>query len=638
MSGIAGIIRFDGGPVEPGQIEKMTGAMSYRGPDGINHRVVGPVALGQCMFRTTSESLEETQPLTNEEESLVLVMDGWLSNWKELRAELLAKSVRLRTRADAELVLRAYEAWGADSLAHIEGDFAFVIWDARRGEAFCARDRLGNKPFFYHWNEKQLIFASELTPVLEHPSTPETPNEGMIAEFLASQWFTRDETLWAGIFRLVAAHKMSATGRGLKIERYWSPDLSEALPFRRDEEYFEHYRELFADCVRRASRSQSPVAYEVSGGLDSSAIFCMAEKLRHDGRLPAPGADGYTLDFTGDQGADEMHYARSVGRHLGRTIHEAPPFMPPAAWYADHARVCRDFPGFPNGAMVIGLDQQMAPKHRVALNGLGGDEFLDGSRLYYVEHLLQGQWRQLYQALRRDIDASGRRQAVDWLVRCGIVGALPRPVQQGLRKTKQILTAGRGRGDNPSDSQSLYWLTAEMRRHVADRRQRSELHSRQLRCTAVHRGLLKSLNYPFSDHAMELTDRVSSMGQIERRAPMRDHRFVQFAFSTPEQLRLRGNVSKFIHRQALRDLLPDSVRERTDKAEFSLVFWNQLCEIIPKLSGPIARERRQWVTPAGVDTLYRELSREGEHFWPAWILWSLYGCHISVGSGTRFGR
>ena len=88
--------------------------MPYRGPDGINHWVRGSVALGQCMLRTTPESLEETQPLTNEDESLVLVMDGWLSNWKELRAELLAKSVRLRTRADAELVLRAYETWGRE--------------------------------------------------------------------------------------------------------------------------------------------------------------------------------------------------------------------------------------------------------------------------------------------------------------------------------------------------------------------------------------------------------------------------------------------------------------------------------------------------------------------------------------------
>jgi len=150
MSGIAGVIRFDGGPVEPGLVEKMTTAIAHRGPDGIRHWIRGSVALGQCMLRTTPESLEEDQPLTNEDESLVLVMDGRVDNWEELRKELSGRDTSLRDRSDAELVLRAYEAWGQECLAHIDGDFALVIWDARRQIAFCARDRMGNKPFHYH--------------------------------------------------------------------------------------------------------------------------------------------------------------------------------------------------------------------------------------------------------------------------------------------------------------------------------------------------------------------------------------------------------------------------------------------------------------------------------------------------------
>ena len=230
MSGIAGIIRFDGGPVEQGLIEKMTAAMPYRGPDGINHWVRGSVALGQCMLRTTPESLEETQPLTNEDESLVLVMDGWLSNWKELRAELLTKSVKLRNRADAELVLRAYEVWGAKCLAHLDGDFALAIWDARRREAFCARDRIGNKPFNYYWDGKTFIFSSELHPILVVPGVPENLNEGMVAEFLAMELVSRDETFWKRILRLCSAHKMVVSQSGYRIEEYWSPDLWNTLP------------------------------------------------------------------------------------------------------------------------------------------------------------------------------------------------------------------------------------------------------------------------------------------------------------------------------------------------------------------------------------------------------------------------
>ncbi len=147
MSGIAGIIHFDGKPVEPGLIEKMTSAMAHRGPDGINHWVKGSVALGQCMLRTTPESLEEHQPLTNEDESLVLVMDGRVDNWEELRRELLGRGAVLRNRSDAELVLRAYEVWGEECPDRIIGEFVFFIWDARQRRLFGAQGCRGNTTF-----------------------------------------------------------------------------------------------------------------------------------------------------------------------------------------------------------------------------------------------------------------------------------------------------------------------------------------------------------------------------------------------------------------------------------------------------------------------------------------------------------
>ena len=313
MSGIAGIIHFDGRPVEPGQVEAMTAAMHYRGPDGIHHWRRGNVALGQCMLRTTPESLEETQPLTNEDESLVLVMDGRVDNWEELRRELLGKGAVLRTRADAELVLRAYEVWGRDCLPHIDGDFALVIWDARRQEAFCARDRMGNKPFNYRWDGKTLIIASELHAILALPGVEQVFNEGLLAEYLGQEWFSRDETFWRGVMRLVAAQRMAVDADGVRIDQYWQPDLWAELPYKTDGEYVEHYRELFADVVRRMSRSHLPVACEVSGGLDSSAIFAMAEECRRRQELPAPAIDGYALDFHDDVEANELEYSRALG-------------------------------------------------------------------------------------------------------------------------------------------------------------------------------------------------------------------------------------------------------------------------------------------------------------------------------------
>ncbi|MDH5223012.1 MAG: asparagine synthase-related protein, partial [Betaproteobacteria bacterium] len=370
MSGIAGIIRFDGAPVEPGLVEKMTSAMDYRGPDGINHWVRGSVALGQCMLRTTPESLEETQPLANEDESLVLVMDGRVDNWEELRRELLARGAVLRTRSDAELVLRAYEAWGRECLAHVDGDFALVIWDARRREAFCARDRLGHKPLHYHWDGKAFAFASELHPLLGLSWVAQAPNEGMVAEYLAWEFHSRDETLWQGILRLVAAHRMVVSKDGPRIDEYWAPDLWADPGFTRDEQYFERYRELLTDAVRRLSRSHRPVAYEVSGGLDSSAVFCIAERLRRDRSLPAPDTLAYTVSFTDDSGANEIEYARAVGAFTGRRIEEAQPTYPSLAWYEARARTYREFPGYPNGAMAFeGMRYAASKESRVVLTG-----------------------------------------------------------------------------------------------------------------------------------------------------------------------------------------------------------------------------------------------------------------------------
>ena len=326
----------------------MTAAMQYRGPDGIHHWRRGNVALGQCMLRTTPESLEETQPLTNEDESLVLVMDGRVYNWEELRRELLGKGAVLRTRADAELVLRAYEVWGRDCLTRIDGDFALVIWDARRQEAFCARDRMGNKPFTYHWTGKTLYFASEQQAILRQPSVPQVLNEGMVAEYLAAQWFSRTETLWQDVLRLDAAHTMVVTPSGPTLSHYWAPDLQASLSFRSDQECAEHYRALLFDVVRRLSRSTHPIACEVSGGLDSSAIFAVAENPEATGKLAARQrwrATRWTSVAT-PMPMRSITAGRS-GRIWARPVHEVPPAHLPLSWYEDTARHFWTSPSFP---------------------------------------------------------------------------------------------------------------------------------------------------------------------------------------------------------------------------------------------------------------------------------------------------
>ena len=642
MSGIAAIIRFDGGPVEPGLIEKMTASMSYRGPDGIHHWLQGSSALGQCMLRTTQESLEEAQPLINEDESLVLVMDGWLENWQELRTELLARGTHLRTRADAELVLRAYEIWGRDCLAHLDGDFALVVWDARKRQVFCARDRMGNKPFHYHWDGRRLIVASDLSAILAMPSVQKVPNEGMIAEILAGHWYSRDETLWRGVMRLVAAHHMWVDGDGLRTDRYWSPLLKTPLRYKRDEDYFEHYRDVFADSVRRTSRSHLPVAYEVSGGLDSSAIFCMAEVLRTAGRLPAPAMKGYTWLFEADTDGDEIEYARAVGVHLKQAIQEIEPFRPALSWFASRAREDCDLPPYPNSAMVVSLRKAMVlDGSRVILNGEGGDEWVGGRRLYYAEQLVTRQWTELLQSLREDTAAFGPRQTVKWFVRHGLAHCLPRSIQEFLRR--QVSPKG------PNNFDSAFWLSANMQTLFGERRANFRHHRGPDEQNPARHSLLMRLNEAFAIHAREQGERTDARMGLEVRGPMYTRQFVELAFATPERLRLRGDSNKYIHTKALQGILPTIIAQRKTKADFSIAFQWQLDKLREVLLEKILHKEDNYLganeclAASGMAQLYRIYSEQPVDLKPIWELWAIYACNEALagtpaGSQTRRGE
>ena len=623
MSGIAGIIHFDGRPVEPGQVEAMTAALHTRGPDGIHHWRRGNVALGQCMLRTTPESLEETQPLTNEDESLVLVMDGRVDNWEELRRELLGKGAKLRTRADAELVLRAFEVWGRDCLKHIDGDFALLIWNARQQEAFCARDRMGSKPFQYHWNGKTLVFSSELRPIIDSQLVPKSINQFVLAEYLAAEWYSRDETLWDGVMRLVAGNLMMVSSSGLVVEEYWEPDLWEALPFRKDADYIDYYRKLITDSVRRLSRSHRPAAIEVSGGLDSSAIYCVAEQLRRSGRLPAPGIEGFTISFEDDPEANELGYARSVGEYCGTIIHEVAPTRVPLSWFADRARRVYDFPGFVNGTMAQGmLEKASAGGSRAILNGVGGDEWLAGSRAYYAEELGQFHWQSLYACLATDSAAFGVGKALKWLLRHGIFELLPSEARDALR---HLVRAGRGKMSHVDDA---YWVSAPMKRLLMERRANYRGQQGPAVCRYSQKEMLATRNDAYLALAREEAERLYAESGLEPRRPMHTAHFVQFAFSTPERLRFKGDRDKYIHVQALRSVIPQSICERKTKAQFPGMFRPFLSVLGHELIEGLPSRRRGWLSKEGMAHLVHAYDRRTQQGWPMWALWSIYGCDL----------
>lgn len=619
MSGIAGIIHFDGQPVTPGQIEAMTAAMPYRGPDGINHRTKANVALGQCMLRTTPESLEETQPLTNEDESLVLVMDGRVDNWEDLRRVLLARGAVLRTRADTELVLRAYEVWGVDCLPYIDGDFAFVIWDARSQEAFCARDRVGNKPFIYHWDGKTLSFASEVHPLLALPWVPEAMNPMMVAEYLGAAWTSVEETLWQGLLRLTPSHRMTVKrGQAPRVTRYWTPDLHSALPCRTDDEYVEYYRSVFTDVVRRMSRTHHPLAVEVSGGLDSSAIFAVADSLLRQNKLPTAQIDGYTLDFRGDAHADEVDYARAVGTHVGRPVHEVLPAHMPLEWYRGLASLYRDLPDYPNGAMGRSIaEAARARGSRVLMGGTGGDEWTGGCRLYYGEAIVGRRWTEFLAMAQRDAHVAGFPQAILWILRNGAFPLLPTAAKNMVRRLSNLATGKLNRDRRA-------WLSQAMQQQLAARSpELSSSAPQSLPRLGQHRQW-KNLSDAYGLLARELNERRAARMGLEWRQPFWNQSVVQTAFSTPERVRLRSE-NKWLHRRAMTGLLPETVLWRSTKAEFSVVFARNWDELLRSIETRTLAKRREWIDPVEFTRLMNSAFSPDCQEWAEGIAWTLFG-------------
>jgi asparagine synthase (glutamine-hydrolysing) len=450
----------------------------------------------------------------------------------------------------------------------------------------------------------------------------------MLAEYLATEWHSLDETLWREVLRLKPSHCMVAVGQGgLQLQRYWVPDLHLTLPCRTDEDYIEHYRALCADVVRRMSRANHPLALEVSGGLDSSALFAMAETLRQQGSLLAPGLEGYTLDFSGDPAADEMVYVRAVGSHLGRSIREVTPSHQPLESYRETARRYREFPDYPNGAMCQSIAEvARSGGSRVLISGTGGDEWLGGSRHYCAEAIAGWRGREMLALLQRDRREAGLPTALWWQIRHGLLPLLPGSLRRSLRK---ILDVAQDRRHDLCQS----WLAPAMQQHLAQRRKPYEPDPLLAWERIGQRRQGSLLWHPQITLGREINERRTSGIGLEWRQPFWDVRIIQAAFATPEHLRLRGFENKWLHRRALAALLPQQVLTRHSKAEFSVAFSRYWKDLRPEFLACVLPSRSDWVEQARVIDLMDKAFDHAADEWEEGIVWTLFGLDAVAGAG-----
>lgn len=294
-------------------LQRMSDRIRHRGPDAAGFYRDGPVALAHRRL-SILDLASSTQPMSTPDQQVTLVFNGEIYNFQALRQTLMEMGHVFQTQGDTEVLLNAYRAWGTGLLEHLQGMFAFALWDKARQQLFLARDHMGVKPLFYAWDQQTLIFASELKSLIEHPAVSRDIDLDAIGTFLECQFIPAPQTIYRQVKRLPAAHAMLLHNGKLDIWRYWSPDFSQKLVLDEPEAETALHDEV-RNSVARMMVSEVPIGSFLSGGLDSSLVSALMTDLA------GKPIETFSVGFEGKVRNSEHLYAQQVATHIGSHHH-----------------------------------------------------------------------------------------------------------------------------------------------------------------------------------------------------------------------------------------------------------------------------------------------------------------------------
>lgn len=552
MCGIAGFIDREKAAIGPGVVDAMTTALAHRGPDGAG-RWSGVTRNGRWRLSLGHRRLAiidvagGAQPMLAEQGQAVLVFNGEIYNFPELRRELEGLGHVFATRSDTEVLLNAYLAWGSECVARLRGMFAFALWDAVRERLFLARDRFGKKPlYFWQDGEGALVFASEVKAMLAYPRVPARLDRASVAEYLAWRYVPGPNTLFAGIRKLrPGCWAIWEEGRLVEAS-YWSPpDAGDRPMHGSPTDAIGEFSRLLEDCVAIRMVSDVPFGAFLSGGLDSSAVVALMS--RHVGGPLDTFSVGFAEPGIGDltaarQVAARFHTAhREMLIHAERIVADLPLLT-----------AIRDAPvAAPAEIAIFRLAAEAGRTTRAVLTGEGADELLGGAAGHVAEP-----WGALY---RRLVPERLHRAVVeplaDVLLPDGL-GGLARTI--GVRAPQQRLPRWSG-AFSAAEASALLALAAT-ERPLAPRP--FLIAKRQ---SALRRVLAFDQLSWLPDTLLERSDRLTMAAAVEARMPFVDPRLAALVAALPDSWRVRGLTGKRILRRAMVGILPAAILTRPER-------------------------------------------------------------------------
>lgn len=622
MCGIAGIWNFrSGAPATGSVVQGMLNALRHRGPDECGLHLDGALGIGATRLRVI-DLLHGQQPMPNENGSVVAVFNGEIYNHSELRCRLRDRGHVFRSRSDTEVLVHAYEEWGADCVKNLNGMFAFAIWNARASELLLARDPLGIKPLYVWDGANGVMFASELKALIATGLVPLEPDEEAVDDFLTYEYVPTPRSIVRGVRKLDAGAVLCYTARTSappRPRRYWKA-ASGPGP-RSQAEAASGLRERLRESVRTRLVADVPVGAFLSGGLDSSVLVAIMSEEAH------PEVRTFSIGFR-DASYDESGFARQVAERF-HTSHRGIVLAEAAYDQINRIASAFDEPFADVSAFATLRVSELAREDvTVALSGDGGDELFAGYEIYRAHR-----WAQRVRYL------SGT--APWWVVERVVDRLPPTPGKKGpVNLTKRFLEALHRPEDLEHARWWVFWdlaqrralYTPEMQQTLAGRDCFDHYRGRLAEASAqgfsgLDRQLYADITGYLVDDILVKLDRMSMAVSLEARVPYLDPELVEYALSIPHEWKLRGETGKWILRKAFQSELPGEIRSR-GKQGFSVPLkqWirGPLRALLSELLNEDRIAQRGWFNASEVARLLREHEQgRANHAHRLWCLASL---------------